>query len=203
MPQIKIGDIQIPHTLPIGVEQIGECRWDGVWAQPVTHRHESRQRAVMASIFESADYPGYFHCRVVGSDVSETRKPVSPELVGVMMEHLLNAHGRACSELRWVRAGQGMADNGHAWQPSAPKGEIVYFLRAGDFVKIGKATGAATSRVSQLKTGCPFPIEVVATIPGGYAKEGAIHRRFASIRAHGEWFHATPELLAYVAEVSA
>lgn len=203
MPQVNIADVQIPHTLPISEDQIREGRWDGAWTKPSTDRHTSSQCVVMASIFESAKHPGYFHCRVVGKDASETINPIAPEAVGVMVEHLLNIYGRTCRELTWVRADQVPADNGHAWQPSAPKDEIVYFLRAGDFVKIGKATGAATSRVSQLKTGCPFPIEVVATIPGGYAKEGALHRRFASIRAHGEWFHATPELLAYVAEVSA
>ena len=49
---------------------------------------------------------------------------------------------------------------------------------------------------------CPFPIEVIATIPGGYAKERELHNRFSRIRAHGEWFHATDELCAYIETLS-
>lgn len=84
---------------------------------------------------------------------------------------------------------------------SRPKGDVVYFLRAGEFIKVGKATGSARNRVSQLKTGCPFKIEIMATVPGGYELERSIHRRFQSSRAHGEWFHATQELIAFVAEI--
>src|SRR5690606_18191870 len=82
------------------------------------------------------------------------------------------------------------------------RGEIVYFLRAGDFVKIGKATGSAKSRVNQLKTGCPFPIEVMTTVPGGLDKERSLHEQFSHLRSHGEWFHAHPLLLSFIKNVA-
>lgn len=81
-------------------------------------------------------------------------------------------------------------------------GDFVYFMRAGDFVKIGKSTGNPASRLSSLKTGCPFPIEVIATIPGGLSEERGLHKKFSHIRAHGEWFHATEELLTYAADIA-
>lgn len=51
--------------------------------------------------------------------------------------------------------------------------------------------------------GCPFPITVLAYMPGGLDEESELHKRFAAFRAHGEWFHATDELLAYIEEVEA
>lgn len=200
MPQLELhtADIQIPSSLEITPAQIRECSWTGIWV-PKQHLSDSQSCIVMASIFESEEHPGYFHCRVVGSDVSETRKPVLPEGVCVMMEGLLERYGRTCSDLRWSRADVAPADTRQAWRSAKKRAdEIVYFLRAGDFVKIGKATGSPDNRVSQLKTGCPFPIEVMATMPGGLDVESQLHKRFAGIRAHGEWFHATHELIAYV-----
>lgn len=201
MRELTVSDIQISNSLEITPAQIRECAWTGVWAPPTGWR-DQRTCIVMASIFESEGHPGYFHCRVVGSDMSETRKPVLPEGVCVMMEGLLANYGRTCSDLRWSRANTEPADTGHAWTAEKKRvGEIVYFLRAGDFVKIGKATGSPDDRVAQLKTGCPFPIEVIATIPGGYEKERELHNRFADVRAHGEWFHATPRLMSFIASV--
>ncbi len=81
-------------------------------------------------------------------------------------------------------------------------GEIVYFLQAGDFIKIGKTTGSAENRLLQLKTGCPFPVEIVAVIAGGYDKERSLHHRFRNIRAHGEWFHATKEILSFITSLN-
>lgn len=77
----------------------------------------------------------------------------------------------------------------------------VYFIRSGENgpIKIGKATGGAESRLSDLQTGNPERLTIVATVPGGLAVEAMFHRRFAAYRRPiGEWFDPGPELLAFI-----
>lgn len=81
--------------------------------------------------------------------------------------------------------------------------KLVYFLGAGPFVKIGQARMSPQRRIKQLQTGCPYPIELLAWLPGGRERERALHRRFSQWRAQSEWFHATEEILAYVADIKA
>lgn len=79
-------------------------------------------------------------------------------------------------------------------------GSRVYFARAGDRIKVGWSKNVAT-RIAQLQTGNPDPIQLLATTPGGRSLEREVHSRFADARVTGEWFSATPELLAYIADV--
>lgn len=193
MKAIKIKDIAIdgePYesTLPLTPEQIKQGPWRGAMV--------GDGRFVRAEIWESSGHPGYYNCRVIGIEVSETKRPVSVLGVGIMMDSLLSHHGTESRNLRWERDVTFPPPSYRA--KKTERGEIVYFLRAGDFVKIGKATGSTTARVNQLKTGCPFPIEVMATINGGLDKERSLHEQFSHIRAHGEWFHAAPELLSFI-----
>lgn len=193
---VKLSEIVIDEpcesTFPLTAEQIKQGAWQGVLV--------GDGRVVIAEIWESVDHPGYYNCRVMGRDISETKRPVSVLGVGIMMDSLLSHHGTESSNLRWTRD-VGFPPPTYRAKKKAT-GEVVYFLRAGEFVKIGKATGSASSRVSQLKTGCPFPIEVMATIPGGIDKEHSLHQQFSHIRAHGEWFHAHPSLLSFIKTVS-
>lgn len=80
---------------------------------------------------------------------------------------------------------------------------LVYFLEAGPFIKIGRAKISPTKRIRQLQTGCPYPIKLLLWLPGGSDLERRCHRRFAHLRAQGEWFHRTPELLAGMREIQA
>lgn len=79
----------------------------------------------------------------------------------------------------------------------------VYFVEAigSDRIKIGFTT-KFERRMKALRTGCPFPIVLLHSEPGTLRDERATHRRFAtSVAVPGsEWFHATPELRAYVKE---
>lgn len=171
-------------TLPLTVEQISEGPWTGVAI--------GKNGAAIAHIQESVVHPGFFFCRVVGrADCSETKRPVAAHAVGIQLDSLLSHHGYTCADFRWKR------DVPAGTRPS-PVEEIVYFLRAGEFIKIGKTTGDPTSRVAQLQTGCPFPIEVLATMRGGRGREAKLHKKFAALRAHGEWFHASPVLMAFI-----
>jgi hypothetical protein len=63
----------------------------------------------------------------------------------------------------------------------------VYFVRANDRVKIGKAVNV-NNRLSGLQTSSPFNLELVAVAPGGLAEEAAFHAQFAAHRLRGEWF---------------
>lgn len=76
-------------------------------------------------------------------------------------------------------------------------GSNVYFAGSANRIKIGWSKKVAT-RIAQLQTGNPDPIKLLATMPGGRAKELEIQRQFAHCRVSGEWFEATPDLLAYI-----
>lgn len=68
----------------------------------------------------------------------------------------------------------------------------IYILKAGPYFKIGKADDIY-SRIQTLQTGCPYPIDCVASLehetPLIIEKE--IHRRYEAQRATGEWFALT------------
>lgn len=59
---------------------------------------------------------------------------------------------------------------------------------SGSYVKIGYSADPA-ARLKQLKTGCPFPLELLATVPGDLNFEQVLHLWFDDLRIDGEWFH--------------
>jgi predicted dienelactone hydrolase len=78
---------------------------------------------------------------------------------------------------------------------------FVYFLSSADRVKVGYSVEPAR-RISALSTASPFPIVVIATIPGTEAEERAIHRGLSSSRRYGEWFERTSEVETLLAAVT-
>lgn len=180
-------------SLPITEDQISSCAWAALGA--------GRQGLITAYIHESTDHPGYFYCKVIAvGGCSESKRPILAKAVGVQMDSLLAHYGAKSSDLNWREDAKPILVTHKNNRRRSD--EIVYFLKAGDFIKIGKATGGADSRVSSLQTGCPFPITVLATIPGGLAREARLHRLFSSLRSHGEWFHAAPSLLGFIERIS-
>ena len=89
-------------------------------------------------------------------------------------------------------------------EPAKPTTQSVYFIEAAgtDLVKIGIAA-VPKDRLRELQTASPHKLSILATMPGGKAAEGRLHRHFAGSRATGEWFHRTPELDALIADVQA
>lgn len=85
---------------------------------------------------------------------------------------------------------------------AAKQGSSVYFAEADGRIKIGYSRQVA-ARVNQIQTGNAAPIKLLGFIPGGLAREREIHAQFASARLNGEWFTATPELLAFIASAGA
>lgn len=76
-----------------------------------------------------------------------------------------------------------------------PGGEVVYFVAAGPYVKIGHSThDAIDRRVAELQTGNPETLEVLALFEGGLWLEQALHDYFAGARVRGEWFELTAEI---------
>jgi hypothetical protein len=84
-------------------------------------------------------------------------------------------------------------------EPTPGQPETVYFIAAErlHLVKIGRASNVS-ARLRQLRQIIPLRLALLGTVPGGAAVEAALHRRFAHLREHGEWFRAGEDLLDVV-----
>ena len=76
--------------------------------------------------------------------------------------------------------------------------ERIYFMQAGQLVKIGTTTGDIRARAAQIQTGCPHKIFLLGWIGGGHEREAKLHKQFAHLRVQGEWFFASCDLLACI-----
>lgn len=79
----------------------------------------------------------------------------------------------------------------------------VYFIKPIGMdgpVKIGCSV-SPDSRRKTLETWSPFPLEVAAEIEGGYELERRFHGKFIQDHSHREWFKASVELTATIAEI--
>lgn len=85
----------------------------------------------------------------------------------------------------------------------------VYFVAAGEFVKIGYSTNMGV-RLVDLRRAYNFTTpagitdfelrdyRVLATETGGPDREARLHYHFRAYHAAGEWFERAPEILAYI-----
>jgi hypothetical protein len=87
----------------------------------------------------------------------------------------------------------------NAQQPRATKklagAGFVYFLWAGDHVKIGWSKNPFNGRVADLKTSTPYEIRSVVAVPGTLYQEQKLHIALDAWRCNGEWFAASPQVL--------
>lgn len=65
---------------------------------------------------------------------------------------------------------------------------FIYAIRCMDRVKIGHSI-RPTERFSQIKAGCPFPVQFLGVIAGAQMDERKIHKELAEHHTHSEWFH--------------
>ncbi|MCA0343840.1 MAG: GIY-YIG nuclease family protein [Proteobacteria bacterium] len=83
------------------------------------------------------------------------------------------------------------------------KVQQIYFIKpiglAGP-IKIGCSVWPC-ERVSQVMTWSPLPLELVHSFPGGFEVERQIHRCFADLHSHREWFHAGDRLLNAIEKI--
>ena len=82
-----------------------------------------------------------------------------------------------------------------------PRPSFVYFIGCGDYIKIGYAA-SIKMRLSSISTSNPYPLKVLAAVAGGIEVERGLHNRFADSLHRGEWFRKTPELMAFIAQLS-
>lgn len=81
-------------------------------------------------------------------------------------------------------------------------GVVVYFVRdrQSDLIKIGSSCNER-KRLRSLQTAHGGQLWLMATCPGGRAREYQLHCRFAASRVRGEWFRASPDLLAFIEQL--
>ncbi len=120
----------------------------------------------------------------------------------------------AAAEIRATRAGKQMAPRppkpkaAPTTQPKKPGGRprkkhtFVYFLRCGDWVKIGFSTDP-TRRVREITTKVPYEITTLLTVPGTMQDEKRLHRALERFRINGEWFAYRSEIAALMARCMA
>jgi hypothetical protein len=84
-------------------------------------------------------------------------------------------------------------------------GPYVYFMRpkgmAGP-VKIGHSF-MPTERLLTYNAISPFPLEIVALYEGQRWVENQFHLLFEDLHSHHEWFRASPEIDAVIAQINA
>lgn len=75
----------------------------------------------------------------------------------------------------------------------------VYFIGSqhSEMIKIGHALNPNT-RLSELQTGSPVRLEIIATVVAPREVERGLHRAFERERRHGEWFIASERLRSLI-----
>lgn len=83
--------------------------------------------------------------------------------------------------------------------PDAVEIQCVYFVQIVDkpLVKIGYTT-SPLMRMQQLQTACPYPLVLLAALPGDKQYEAELHRQWAGLRRLGEWFTLTETARAHI-----
>lgn len=86
---------------------------------------------------------------------------------------------------------------------------FVYFIEAGDFIKIGYSRDPI-GRLSQIRKGSNVTIpegvstekaRILAFEQGGQSHEKELHKRFADFRVAGEWFEKHDRLIHYIKSI--
>jgi hypothetical protein len=99
-----------------------------------------------------------------------------------------------------------MNESGTGWEIDTPLTQVrsprvpgyVYFLRAGDAIKIGFSI-EPNQRKSGLQVGNPVELETLATVSVNKITEREAKDKFNHLKIRGEWFRAEPELLDFIA----
>lgn len=78
----------------------------------------------------------------------------------------------------------------------------VYFVQAKNngLIKIG-FTSNLKSRLSDLSSMSPVPLELLAFTEGDCNLERELHSTFANHRSHGEWFYPSDELIRFIGSI--
>lgn len=74
---------------------------------------------------------------------------------------------------------------------------MIYFIRSGDFVKVGLSE-KPWKRLSDLQTAHHDHLEMLAVMPGDRTTEQDLHRRFSEYRHNREWFRSSKLLMEFI-----
>lgn len=89
--------------------------------------------------------------------------------------------------------------NGPIYADSRPASGTVYVVKSGKFVKIGFSTNMK-ERLRDLQKGSATKLRVLASFPGTYSSERALHKRFRDHKSHAEWFRIEGALAEWIKE---
>ncbi len=80
-------------------------------------------------------------------------------------------------------------DIGQWWREHCTSGRFIYFIEAVgcNRIKIGLA-GNVRKRMADLQIASPFPLKLLAQIPGSRRLESLLHRQWSEYWLIGEWF---------------
>jgi hypothetical protein len=76
-----------------------------------------------------------------------------------------------------------------------------YFIQGAStgLIKIGKTAGSVKKRCDDLQVGSPDNLRVLKSVKRDI--ERGLHKSFAYLRTHGEWFRPAPELLRFISKL--
>jgi hypothetical protein len=74
---------------------------------------------------------------------------------------------------------------------------FIYFIRAGEFVKIGQSR-RWKERMANMQVGSAYTIVPLLVLIGEPELEGKLHNRFRADHFRGEWFHMGPGIVAFI-----
>jgi endogenous inhibitor of DNA gyrase (YacG/DUF329 family) len=88
----------------------------------------------------------------------------------------------------------------HTSRLMSERGGVIYVFQQGDVpaVKIGYTKHDVAARLVSMRTYSPYPVKVLAEIPGTMKLERRIHAELSEHRLEGEWFEKVDEVMAVV-----
>ena len=76
---------------------------------------------------------------------------------------------------------------------------FIYFVRAGEFVKIGRAKDWKL-RIQTMQTGSPCVLQPLLVLTGDDETENQLHFKFYRDKYRGEWFHNSEAIRKFIQE---
>ncbi len=76
----------------------------------------------------------------------------------------------------------------------------LYAMQSGQMIKFGRSADPE-ARLKELQTHHPLPLTLLVSVPCHMSLESAVLKRFAADRINGEWFHATVDVMSFIAEL--
>ena len=76
----------------------------------------------------------------------------------------------------------------------------IYFIKSERMVKIGCSINI-DRRIKEIQPWSPYPLELLAVMPGTVRIENAVHSMFEADWSHAEWFHLSADITAFIERI--